>query len=248
MDSALNDLADPFDPATDLVTIEFGDPIWAFTQNLPSVTVFDGSAQDSVTAFPVLESLNAIVLTDDDLDGLYTGTLTVVGPTFSGIQYKFGYGTEASVRVEPGGSTSGLGRRRTRYIVPNPDGSWPAEWSFTEEVFLTTGLLPFEQNPATSTAIDRIDGELPKKVALEANYPNPFNPVTTIEYSVNQLGPVKLQVFDLTGRLVATLVDGIQPASSYRATFDADHLASGVYVYRLQAAGTTITRKMVLVK
>ncbi len=248
MDSALVNEATPFVPAVDSVTIEFGDPIWAFTQGFPSETVWNDSAQDSVSSYPATLSLQTIVLTDDDQDGLYTGTMTVNGPTFSGIQYKYAYGNSTTVFSEPGGSTSGLGRRRTRFIVPNEDGSWPTEWTFPEETFLVTGLLPFETNPATSVAIERANDELPTRMALEANYPNPFNPVTTIEYSVATTEHVKLQVFDLTGRLVATLVDSVQPASNYRVGFDAQDLASGMYLYRLQAAGTTITRKMVLLK
>lgn len=248
MDSALTNLAAPFVPGTDSVTIFLGDPIWAFTQDLPSLTIFDNTTQDSVSSFPATMMLQALVLTDEDQDGLYTGTMTVNGPTFSGIQYQYSYGTSATMTTEAGGSTSGLGRRRTRFIEPNSDGSWPTEWTFPEETFLVTGLLPFETNPATSVAIERANDELPTRIALEANYPNPFNPVTTIEYSVAATEHVKLQVFDLTGRLVATLVDSVQPAANYRVGFDAQDLASGMYLYRLQAAGTTLTRKMVLLK
>ncbi|MEZ4702118.1 MAG: T9SS type A sorting domain-containing protein [Rhodothermales bacterium] len=236
MDSALVNDAAPFVPGTDSVTVEFGDPIWAFSQGLP---------RDADGNFPA--TATAINLTDDDQDGLYTGSIMVNGPTFGAIQYKYSYGGGQTYTSEQGGGFNDAGRRRTRYIAPNADGSWPTEWTFPEEVYLVSGVLPFEANPV-ATGVERIDGELPSKIALEANYPNPFNPVTTIEYSVTATEHVKLQVFDLTGRLVATLVDSVQPAASYRVGFDAQDLASGMYLYRLQASGTTITRKMVLLK
>ena len=238
MDSALADMAAPFDPATDTVTVSFtGDAIWAFTQGIER----DGDGNFQIDT-------DKIVLTDDDMDGLYTGTVTIDGPTYGAIQYKYAFGGEGTFAEETGGSFNDAGRRRTRYIAANADGSWPTEWEFPEETYLPEGLLPFEENPALATSVEQIDGELPTKVALEANYPNPFNPVTTIEYSITATEHVSLKVFDLTGRLVATLVDGTQPAASYRVNFDADNLASGVYIYRLEAASTTLTRKMILLK
>ena len=88
----------------------------------------------------------------------------------------------------------------------------------------------------------------PVKFALEQNYPNPFNPNTLIEFSVSKTGKVKLEVFDITGRKVATLADEIKSAGSYRYDFDASNLAAGVYLYKLRTESESITKKMVLVK
>ena len=237
MDSALVDDADPFVPGEDTVTIDLtGDAIWAFTQGVPR----DGDGNFQVD--PAV-----IALTDDDADGVYSGTMTLNGPSYAAIQYKYAYGGSGTFAVEAGGSFGDAGRRRTRYITPNADGSWPDTWEFEVEVYQSEGVLPFEPNPV-ATSVEQVDGELPSRIALEANYPNPFNPETTIEYSINTIEHVKLRVYDITGRLVATLVDGIQPASNYRVTFDANNLASGMYLYRLQAGNQTITRKMMLVK
>jgi hypothetical protein len=90
--------------------------------------------------------------------------------------------------------------------------------------------------------------DLPISVDLEQNYPNPFNPSTTITYSVPVDSPVRLQVTDLTGRVVRTLVDARQSAGTYRVNVDMLNLSSGVYLYRLEAAGQTLTRSMTLVK
>ncbi|MEQ9103249.1 MAG: T9SS type A sorting domain-containing protein [Rhodothermales bacterium] len=92
------------------------------------------------------------------------------------------------------------------------------------------------------------ESTLPETVVLSQNYPNPFNPVTTIEYELANSGRVTLQVFDLLGRNVATLVDGVVPASRHSVQFDARNLASGTYIYRLVANDKVVTKTMVLLK
>jgi hypothetical protein len=83
---------------------------------------------------------------------------------------------------------------------------------------------------------------------LHQNYPNPFNPTTKISYRLPVSGEVKLQVFDITGRLVSTIVNEEMTAGTYTHTFDASAFASGVYMYRLQASGFTQVKKMLLIK
>jgi hypothetical protein len=83
---------------------------------------------------------------------------------------------------------------------------------------------------------------------LEQNFPNPFNPTTSIRYSVPAAGHVKLSVYDMLGREVAVPVNGRQAAGIYTNSFDASSLASGIYLYRLEHAGKVMTRKMLLVK
>ncbi len=88
----------------------------------------------------------------------------------------------------------------------------------------------------------------PLKFALGQNYPNPFNPSTQINYTVPQKSAVTLKVYNVLGMEVATLVSGIQDAGEHAATFNAASLSSGVYFYRLQAGGLSLTRKMLFVK
>jgi hypothetical protein len=83
---------------------------------------------------------------------------------------------------------------------------------------------------------------------LYANYPNPFNPTTTITYDIKESGLVHLQVYDVMGRLVATLVKTNQHEGRYHVQFDAQNLPSGVYLYRLQTPGFTDLKKMILLK
>ena len=83
---------------------------------------------------------------------------------------------------------------------------------------------------------------------LSNNYPNPFNPTTTIDFDLAEPGQVSLSVFDMAGHQVATLVDGNLPAGSHSVTFDGSDLSSGIYFYMMQAGNFTDTHKMVLVK
>ena len=92
------------------------------------------------------------------------------------------------------------------------------------------------------------DPDRPLEFGLEANYPNPFNPTTTIRYTLPEASAVTLEVFTLTGQRVAVLVNSEMSAGTHTLTFDARSLASGVYIYRLQSAQGVITRKMTLVK
>ncbi len=91
---------------------------------------------------------------------------------------------------------------------------------------------------------------LPEQVTLDQNYPNPFNPTTNIRFELPIENQVTLQVYDITGRVVATLVDGQSLATgTHTITFDASRLASGIYLYRLQLGdGQVLTRKMTLIK
>jgi hypothetical protein len=88
----------------------------------------------------------------------------------------------------------------------------------------------------------------PLAFALKGNHPNPFNPVTTIAYSLPATGAVTLSVFSLTGELVATLVDGAQSAGEHQVVFDGSHLSSGLYLYRLESQGQSLTARMMLIK
>jgi len=88
----------------------------------------------------------------------------------------------------------------------------------------------------------------PSTITLQQNYPNPFNPSTTIVYELPRREQVKIEIFDSAGRKVATLVDTPQNPGRHELSFNAAHLASGVYYYRLKAGQFVQTEKMLLIK
>ncbi|MCH8496358.1 MAG: T9SS type A sorting domain-containing protein, partial [Balneolales bacterium] len=110
-------------------------------------------------------------------------------------------------------------------------------------------IMSLKQKRMIPTSIERPDTDMPLAIELEQNYPNPFNPTTTIRWQQSEADRVYLAVYDLMGRRVEVLVDESRAAGMHQVRFQADaRLASGVYLYRLQANGTSITRKMSLVK
>jgi hypothetical protein len=121
--------------------------------------------------------------------------------------------------------------------------------NFTQADFvqLTTSL------DALNALIDNGQVTMPDDLVLYANYPNPFNPSTTIRFDVPQAGTVNLTVYDLNGRRIATLVDENMAAGSHQVSWngrDASGIsvASGVYVYRLQQMNRTLNRKLTLLR
>jgi hypothetical protein len=110
-----------------------------------------------------------------------------------------------------------------------------------------TGELP---PPPPGELTGKTAADLPKETALDQNFPNPFNPVTKIQYAipVGTYGRTSLQVFDLLGREVATLVNEPKEPGVYTVQWDASGVGSGVYFYRLTAGAFTATKRMMLVK
>jgi len=97
--------------------------------------------------------------------------------------------------------------------------------------------------------IQNNNNELPNEYRLSQNFPNPFNPSTTIRYSIPKNVYASIKIFDVLGKQVALLEDGFKTAGSYSVTYDASHLASGMYFYSLTTAdGFSMTKKMILVK
>jgi Secretion system C-terminal sorting domain/Beta-propeller repeat len=100
-------------------------------------------------------------------------------------------------------------------------------------------------------SVNSVDNSLPNipgRFVLEQNFPNPFNPSTTIHFSVPSSEFVTLKVFDVLGNEVATLVNEEKPAGFYEVNFNAAGLSSGIYFYKLKAGSFVETKKMLLIK
>lgn len=131
---------------------------------------------------------------------------------------------------------------RVRGVNGTGAGNWSQVWAFTVKKNTTGAPL---------------DGRLiPKEYALGQNFPNPFNPTTTIQFQIPQSpftkgdkgGFVSLKIFDLLGRDVATLVNEEKQAGYYSVRFDARALSSGIYFYRIEAGEFTQTKRLMLLK
>jgi hypothetical protein len=105
-----------------------------------------------------------------------------------------------------------------------------------------------EYNSETTTEVDDPENPVATGFHLQQNYPNPFNPATTIKFSVQSSGPASLKVYDLLGREVATLHQGMLTAGSHEVRFNAGNLPSGMYLYTLEAGAFRQTRRLMLLK
>lgn len=122
----------------------------------------------------------------------------------------------------------------------NLEGNWTTipRWGPEANYRLVTGLeVPPVPDPAS-----------PFSYHLEGAFPNPFNPVTTIRYELRTAGFVSLKVYDITGKLVASLVNGWRPAGKQEVTFDASGMSAGLYFYRITAGQWSASGKLALVK
>ena len=100
-----------------------------------------------------------------------------------------------------------------------------------------------------TTSVDaNFTSTIPHNVKLHQNYPNPFNPTTTIPFELNKPSHVRLEIFDITGRLVAVLTDEPKSAGVHSVTFNAEHLSSGLYFYRMETDNHSVIQKMTLIK
>lgn len=134
---------------------------------------------------------------------------------------------------------------RVDALYGNSDGLWVggnfshAGENFSHSIALWTDYV---------TNVDKKSEHQPGSFELKQNYPNPFNPKTTIEYSIGTASLVKLEVFDMLGRKIATLVNAKQNPGTHKVEFNGQNLSSGIYFYRITANKRIITKKLVLIK
>lgn len=114
--------------------------------------------------------------------------------------------------------------------------------NFQEANTLTSKIL--RRDPLTGFE----NNQLPASFSVAQNFPNPFNPTTTINYTIPKYSKVSLRVYDIAGKEVANLVDKDEVVGAYSVVFNASHLSSGIYFYTLTNGNQKITKKMMLIK
>jgi len=118
---------------------------------------------------------------------------------------------------------------------------------------LSRSVLIVRYEPAVITGVDDENTLLPSNTELRANYPNPFNPSTTIDYALRTRSRVSIAIYNIRGQLVQTLIDSDMPAGVHTVQWDGTdnsghHVASGLYFYRIEAGSYINARKMILLK
>ncbi|MHC1737233.1 MAG: T9SS type A sorting domain-containing protein [Ignavibacteriaceae bacterium] len=120
-------------------------------------------------------------------------------------------------------------------------------YGWTIDKWYFDGVIPTV--PVTILGLEKNEGITPSEFTLSQNYPNPFNPSTTIDFSITDNSVVNLFIYDLNGQLVTELIKGASlEKGSYKVSFDASRLASGMYIYTLQTGERQLTKKMSFIK
>ena len=125
----------------------------------------------------------------------------------------------------------GQGTYRVNAGFKNPN---PRRW---DSVMVDIGLTNVNENPIS-----------PNTFKLYDNFPNPFNPSTTVKYSLTKTSFTKIKIYDAVGNEVATLVNDIKTAGTHQVLFNAEGLSSGVYYYSINSGSFSETKKMVLIR
>jgi hypothetical protein len=179
---------------------------------------------------------------------------SIYGPTLGPVQVNLTFGATVSrlrTQTIPGSAPQGP-YSYNAFAVSNQDTSRD-NFIFIKSEY---GALDQSGNdwlcsgssfPGEETGI-RVEQALPLQFGVVGISPNPFNPSTTIRFSLPEATRATLNVYDITGRHVAQLVNGLQPAGIHQVTFDGSNLPSGVYLYRLTAGQNSAAGKMVLLK
>jgi DNA-binding beta-propeller fold protein YncE len=206
--------------------------------NASNIAAGQDAAYSSIHQQAFLIAEGDILILDTATNTL-VDTLTVAGSDLvSGVAYDDASDRLYLARHDGSFTTQG----RVEVYAPGattPAASFDAAVAPVHIAFLQEGL---------DTALEQTDAAVPEQIALHQNYPNPFNPTTRLPFDVAQAGPVTLAVYDAMGRRVAVLVEATMAPGRYEATWQADRLASGVYVARLAMAGRVSTRRLVLLK
>lgn len=157
--------------------------------------------------------------------------------------YSFAMG---SVQRLPNGNTLiGWGFNATTLSEVTAAGDLILEMKFPTSLVSYRAFKFDWENPVS---VSNINSNLPVEYRLEQNFPNPFNPMTSISFSIPKSGNVSIKVYDVMGREVAELFKGQKPAGAHSIAFDGSELSSGVYVYKITAGDYSATKKMVLMK
>ena len=196
---------------------------WAVGGNGTILKTTNGGINWISQSSGTMEALNSVYLTDSNTGWVVGGVGTIIKTTNGGINWF----------QQTSGTTTDL---NSVHFTDSNTG-WAGGEGGTI-LHTTNGGVTFIDNEPTQ----------PTDFILSQNYPNPFNPSTVISYQLPVSSDVTINVYDILGNEIATLVDEYKPAGRYEAEFNASSLPSGVYFYQLKTSEFVQTRKMILMK
>ncbi|MDA0986466.1 MAG: T9SS type A sorting domain-containing protein [Bacteroidetes bacterium] len=172
-------------------------------------------------------------------------------------------GTTWKTAAKLAGTSGGLFASAGAHLTPKGTNELVAHFVFLQDTAAgcsvfgegTRALVPykyakvsFDKTSGALTAIGDENNFVVKNFSLEQNYPNPFNPATTIKFNLPNSSNVSVKIYNMMGQEVATLVNGMKEAGSHSISFDGAKLASGVYLYQINAGSFQDVKKMILMK
>ncbi len=237
-----------------------GDPVGGYTQDTGFNFMIEG---EFVTNVPDTVAVGPWGMEYVDSKNLLCVAAAVTFQTGSGYQYsriyfthfesgeildtldvaEWNFAQTGSYANQNSGTVSGYAS--TYDVAVDPDLNFYSQsyYGWTIEKWVYSTELPI------LTDIEEISSTIPESFSLSQNYPNPFNPTTSIEFSITELSNVSLDIYTITGELVGSLISGQEfSQGSYKVSFDASQLSSGIYLYTLKAGNNISTKKMTLLK
>ena len=215
---------------------------------IPDVTALNATGGLSTTGAIFtygLKSTLFVANTIADKSVMATKTLTVkVGKVFSGNAGTFTYTVKSSNTAV---ATVAFHAADTSVVVTGVIAGGPVVITVTgKDVDNSQISTTFNVTVGPFVGVEKI--EIPTEFSLSQNYPNPFNPSTTIKFGLPVASNVSLKIYNILGEQVASLVNKVMPAGYNTVTFDASKLASGMYIYRIEAGSFVQVKKMMMLK
>ena len=210
-------------PAEQVEIVADGHPLAAGFIMGDRISINDGGGvnEDLIKQEPIIDSVIPVAVSTSDPDGMIVYGVEAEGQTVNGVDIK----NRAAVCGYHANGYEGI--NENGFLLLKAGIDW-----------VTEGITGVEEDPASSL----------ETYALAQNFPNPFNPETTIEFQLEKPGHTTVSVYNSIGQLVATLINENLASGNYHVSFHAENQPAGIYFYRIQSGDFSATRKMLLIK
>jgi quinoprotein glucose dehydrogenase len=214
-------------------------------------TVIVANVNDPPGAFALTSPPNDTTFAFTNSPALFCTWTQSFDPDLDTVKYTVQLDTVSSFNSRARRDTSAGANLSLRILLPRftREYYWRVKATDGQETVLSPHVRLFRISMLSAVQEPKSkEDENEKDAALKQNFPNPFNPTTTITYSIPYGGRVRLSVFNLLGQEVSLIFEGVQSTGTYEVQFDKNELPTGIYFYRIQAPGFVETRKMIITK